>query len=90
MYLAARLFPSNVPVMAAASNEKPTKPMQKVEMPPCSAELEIFGQNLYILFESAGQKYYEGTDGTMYHKTYQNLAALFASPNVVLEAAEGN
>lgn len=34
--------------------------------------------------------HYEGTDGTMYHKTYQNLAALFASPNVVLEAAEGN
>ena len=30
---------------------------------PCSEELEIFGQNLYILFESAGQKYYEGTDG---------------------------
>ncbi len=46
-----------------ALNEKPTKPMQKVEMPPCSEELEIFGQNLYILFESAGQKYYEGTDG---------------------------
>ena len=24
-----------------ALNEKPTKPMQKVEMPPCSEELEI-------------------------------------------------
>ena len=46
-----------------AMDEKPNKPMKKVEMPPCSEELEIQGDSVYVLFESAGQKYYEGTDG---------------------------
>lgn len=34
--------------------------------------------------------HYEAADGTKYNKTYQNLATLFASPNVVLELIEGN
>ncbi|MCI8327365.1 MAG: InlB B-repeat-containing protein [Lachnospiraceae bacterium] len=46
-----------------ALDEEPNKPVQKVEMPPCSEELEILGEYIYILFESASQKYYEGTDG---------------------------
>lgn len=44
-------------------DKEPNKPEQKVEMPPCSEELEIYGEHVYVLFESAGQKYYEGTDG---------------------------
>ena len=44
-------------------DEEPNKPAQKVEMPPCSEEVEILGAHVYVLFESAGQKYYEGTDG---------------------------
>ena len=37
--------------------------MMKVEMPPCSEELELVDGEIYILFESAGEKYLEGTDG---------------------------
>ena len=32
-------------------------------MPPCSEEIDIDEDNLYVLFESAGEKYLEGTDG---------------------------
>ncbi len=32
-------------------------------MPPCSEELAIAGEELIVLFESAAQKYMEGTDG---------------------------
>ena len=32
-------------------------------MPPASEELDVSDNTLYILFESAGEKYYEGTDG---------------------------
>lgn len=42
---------------------KPTKPQMKVEMPPCSEEVTITDGELYVLFESAGSKYFEGTDG---------------------------
>lgn len=42
---------------------KPKKPELAVEMPPCSEEIEIYGDQLYVLFESAGEKYMEGTDG---------------------------
>ena len=42
---------------------KPTKPQMKVEMPPCSEEVTIVDGELYVLFESAGSKYFEGTDG---------------------------
>lgn len=46
-----------------ALDEKPTKPTVKVEMPPCSEEVEINDGSIYVLFESAGNKYFEGTDG---------------------------
>lgn len=46
-----------------AMDEKPAKPHVKVEMPPCSEEVEIADGNIYVLFESAGNKYFEGTDG---------------------------
>ena len=32
-------------------------------MPPCSEEIAIVDNNLYVLFESASSKYFEGTDG---------------------------
>ena len=41
----------------------PKRPQVKVEMPPASEELDVNDDTLYILFESAGEKYYEGTDG---------------------------
>ena len=44
-------------------SKKPNNPEQKVEMPPCSEELAFVDGNLYVLFESAGEKYLEGTDG---------------------------
>lgn len=44
-------------------DKRPNKPAKKVEMPPCSEELAIYGGQVYVLFESAGQKYHEGTDG---------------------------
>lgn len=34
-----------------------------IEMPPCSEGIALFETKLYILFESAGKKYLEGTDG---------------------------
>lgn len=42
---------------------RPQKPSLKVEMPPCSEEIDFRDDTLYILFESAGEKYYAGTDG---------------------------
>ena len=53
-------------------------------------ELRLRKEYTFNWYTDEVEFHYEGTDGTMYHKTYQNLAALFASPNVVLEAAEGN
>lgn len=47
----------------ADMDSKPAKPYVKVEMPPCSEEVEITEGNIYVLFESAGSKYFEGTDG---------------------------
>ena len=44
-------------------DKKPNQPKIKVEMPPCSEEIDIEGDAIYILFESAGEKYFEGTDG---------------------------
>ncbi|MCI8634816.1 MAG: InlB B-repeat-containing protein [Eubacterium sp.] len=44
-------------------DKNPNKPMKKVEMPPCSEEIELSGEQIYVLFESAGEKYFEGTDG---------------------------
>ena len=47
----------------AALATRPKHPKLKVEMPPASEELDVADDTLYILFESAGEKYYEGTDG---------------------------
>lgn len=41
----------------------PASPRLKVEMPPCSEEIALADNGLYVLFESAGEKYFEGTDG---------------------------
>ena len=46
-----------------ALNRKPNNPSVKVEMPPCSEEVAISGDSIYVLFESASEKYFEGTDG---------------------------
>lgn len=42
---------------------KPNVPAWKVEMPPCSEEIALEDGTLYVLFESAGERYFEGTDG---------------------------
>lgn len=44
-------------------DEKPGRPIVSVEMPPCSEEIVLEDDTLYILFESASEKYFEGTDG---------------------------
>lgn len=44
-------------------SSKPNQPEQTVELPPGSEELDIVDDNLFVLFESAGEKYLEGTDG---------------------------
>lgn len=46
-----------------ALNRKPNNPSMKVEMPPCAEEVAVSGNNIYVLFESASEKYFEGTDG---------------------------
>ncbi len=48
---------------AYALSSRPEKPAECIEMPPCSEELAIAGEELIVLFESAAQKYMEGTDG---------------------------
>lgn len=42
---------------------RPNAPGIKVEMPPCSEEIAIAGDHVFVLFESASRKYFEGTDG---------------------------
>lgn len=44
-------------------SSNPNQPTTQIEMPPGSEELYAENDNLYVLFESAGEKYYEGTDG---------------------------
>lgn len=46
-----------------AMSTKPGRPQIQVEMPPGSEEIDFQDDSLYLLFESAGEKYYEGTDG---------------------------
>ncbi len=41
----------------------PNNPSVKVEMPPCAEEIAIADNNVYVIFESASRKYFEGTDG---------------------------
>lgn len=36
---------------------------EKIELPPCSEGIVYLENKLYVLFESAGKKYLEGTDG---------------------------
>ena len=43
--------------------EKVDEPVLTIEMPPCSEEITIYDGMLYVLFESAGEKYLKGTDG---------------------------
>lgn len=43
--------------------KNPNKPAIKVEMPPCSEQIAVAGENIYVIFESASRKYFEGTDG---------------------------
>lgn len=42
---------------------QPDKPSVDIEMPPGSEEIDIVNNNLYCVFESAGEKYFDGTDG---------------------------
>ncbi len=35
-------------------DEHPNRPMVKIEMPPCSEEIELADGQIYVLFESAG------------------------------------
>lgn len=39
------------------------QPALEVEMPPCSEEVAFVDGSLLVLFESASEKYFEGTDG---------------------------
>lgn len=48
---------------AYALSKDPEDALEFIEMPPCSEEIAILGKELLILFESAAQKYMEGTDG---------------------------
>jgi hypothetical protein len=41
----------------------PGDPLWQIEMPPGSEEIDIHDESLFVLFESAGEKYYDGTDG---------------------------
>lgn len=46
-----------------AMSTHPNRPVRSVEMPPCSEEIDIRDGTLFVIFESAGEKYLEGTDG---------------------------
>lgn len=51
-------------------------------------ELRLRKEYTFNWYTDEVEFHYEDTDGNVYHKTYTNLAALFASPDVVLELAE--
>ena len=68
VYLSTSLGRSNSSYLKVYSslialNQSPSTPSVKVEMPPCSEEIAIVDNSLYVLFESASSKYFEGTDG---------------------------
>lgn len=46
-----------------ALSSRPNRPDITIEMPPGSEELDSVDKRLYVIFESAGEKYLEGTDG---------------------------
>ena len=39
------------------------EPTMNVEMPPCAEQIAIADEHIYVIFESASRKYFEGTDG---------------------------
>jgi hypothetical protein len=41
----------------------PKNPQIRMEMPPGSEEIAVWDETIYVLFESAAEKYYNGTDG---------------------------
>lgn len=47
----------------AALSTLPNKPFRLVEMPPGAEEIDIRDGSVFVVFESAGEKYYDGTDG---------------------------
>ena len=47
----------------ATMSSKPSQQNLQIEMPPGSEELDADDNTLYVLFESAGERYLEGTDG---------------------------
>lgn len=51
-------------------------------------ELRLRKEYTFNWYTDEVEFHYEDTDGNVYHKTYTNLAELFASPEVVLELAE--
>ena len=51
-------------------------------------ELRLRKEYTFNWYTDEVEFHYEDTDGNVYHKTYTNLAELFASPDVVLELAE--
>lgn len=46
-----------------ALDDKPGAPAYNIELPPCSEAVIYQNGKLYVLFESASLKYFEGTDG---------------------------
>ncbi len=46
-----------------ALSSRPNDPDITIEMPPGSEELDAVDGSIYVIFESAGEKYLEGTDG---------------------------
>ena len=46
-----------------ALSKRPGSPVECIEMPPCSEELAVAGNELLVLYESGAKKYHEGTDG---------------------------
>lgn len=46
-----------------ALTKHPGEPDMKVEMPPCSEQIAVVDDTVYVVFESASRKYFEGTDG---------------------------
>ena len=48
-------------IVSLSSN--PNRPDSKIEMPPGSEEIDILNGKVYVIFESAGEKYLDVTDG---------------------------
>ena len=44
-------------------SSEPGKPEKQIEMPPGSEEIDVRNDTAYVIFETAGEKYLEGTDG---------------------------